>query len=234
MLCEQINPQLIDYAEGGLSASVRNQVETHMNACTVCQNDFAAMNEWRTMAANWHDEVPPAWQIPALDRPSRLENFAASFRQWFPTIASATALVLVTVLYVQAPGVNSGTLPTNQAADYESLPQLPTATQAAFDSALADNRQQRQQELSRVLELLTAEMNRRSLETEESLRFIISSQIEERKELDQLYQQLEALLETERSAPGSSTRSGGDGSIGNPGSSGATLNPNDAAVGVYQ
>ncbi len=147
------------------------------------------------MANNWHDEIPPAWEIPKLDRPSYLEQFADSFRQWFPTFASATALVLVTVMYTQGGATTEGGFVASQpVASYENLPALPQATQAAFDNALETNREQRKQELQSLLGILTAEMNRRSIETEESLRFLVSSQMQGQQELDQLYQQVEALL----------------------------------------
>ena len=108
-------------------------------------------------------------------------------------------------MYVQPPASNTGTaLPSNSSsgADYANLPELPQATQAAFDTALENNREQRKQELQSLLEILTAEMNRRSIETEESLRFLVSSQVEGQRELDLLYKQLEQLLTEQDSEPG--------------------------------
>lgn len=196
MHCEIANPQLTEYAEGMLSAADHAGVEAHLNSCEQCQQDYAAIVEWRTMAGNWHDEVPPAWEIPKLDRPSYLVQFADSFRQWFPTFASATALVLVTVMYTQGGSdTQSGFVANQQVADYSELPQLPQATQAAFNDALETNREQRKQELQTLLGILTAEMNRRSIETEESLRFLVSSQLQGQQELDQLYQQVEKLID---------------------------------------
>ncbi len=194
MRCEEVSELLIEYAEGTLPPDVAAQVEAALPGCDQCQEDLAAIMEFRTMASSWHDEVPPAWKIPEVSNQSAgIGDFLEGFRQWFPTFASATALVLVAVLYAQTPA-QTGQLPSGQMTDYESLPQLPTATQAAFDSALETNREQRKQELTTLLEMLTAEMNRRSLETEESMRFLISSQIEEQRELDQLYRQVDALL----------------------------------------
>ncbi|MEQ8691017.1 MAG: hypothetical protein RIC89_09325, partial [Pseudomonadales bacterium] len=89
----------------------------------------------------------------------------------------------------------SGFVANQQVADYSELPQLPQATQAAFNDALETNREQRKQELQTLLGILTAEMNRRSIETEESLRFLVSSQLQGQQELDQLYQQVEKLID---------------------------------------
>ena len=172
MLCEHANLILIDYAEGTLDEPTRSQVAEHLEGCPVCQADFAAIHEWRTMAANWHDEVPPPYQPPALDRHG--PDFWEGLRQWFPTFASAAALVLVTVMWVQQPGSN-GQLPSNGMASFETLPELPQAQKAAVvDSVLESSREQRQEEMNALLKHLTAEMNRRSIETEESMRFLIS------------------------------------------------------------
>ena len=201
MLCEHANLILIDYAEGTLDDPTRVQVEQHLESCATCQADFSAIHEWRTMAANWHDEVPPAFQPPVIE--GQGIDFWDGLRQWFPTFASAAALVLVTVMWVQQPAPN-GQLPSNGTASYETLPELPQAQKAAVvDSVLESSREQRQEELNALLEYLTAEMNRRSIETEESMRFIISSQIQGQQELDELYQRLEALLaESESPAQG--------------------------------
>ena len=194
MHCEQANTLLVEFAEGSLAANSATEIEQHLEQCTTCQADYAAIADWRTMANNWHDEVPPAWSVPALDRPGFFDQLTDHFRLWFPTLASATALVLVTVMYMNQPTA-TGTLPTNQvASNYESLPQLPQATQAAFDNALQNDREQRKKELSSLLEILTAEMNRRSIETEESLRYVVTSQVEGQRELDDLYKQVENLL----------------------------------------
>ena len=98
------------------------------------------------------------------------------------------------MLYVQSPESTPGQINASQLAEYNALPELPQATQAAFDNALEDNRAQRQRELESLLEILTAEMNRRSLETEESLRYVVTSQVQGQREMDQLYQQVERLL----------------------------------------
>lgn len=203
MHCDQANALLIEYAEGTLSPADHAAVEACLATCEKCQADYEAIVQWRTMANNWHDEQPPAWNAPALARPSYLEQTLDGFRQWFPSLASATALVLVGVMYMGEPTSN-GVLPSNGtvAADYQNLPQLPQATQAAFDSALQTNREQRRQELSSLLEIITAEMNRRSIETEDSLRFLVTSQVQGQQELDALYKQVEELLLEAQTAEG--------------------------------
>lgn len=196
MLCEHANPFLVEYAERELPAGRMLEIEEHLTGCERCQADFAAITEWRTMAANWHDETPPLWQAPVM--PGR--DYLDSFRQWFPTFASAAALAMVALIYIQPPAADNGTLPSGQtvATDYSSLPPLPQATQAAMvESVMEGSREQRQEELQALLKILKAEMDRRSIETEESMRYIISHQIQGQQELDDLYQQVEALMASE-------------------------------------
>ncbi len=59
--------------------------------------------------------------------------------------------------------------------------------------ALDTNRTQRQQELEVLVRLLKGEMDRRSLETEESLRYVIAHQIQGQRELDDLYERVQKI-----------------------------------------
>lgn len=201
MLCEQANPQLVEYAEHELPADVQAQVEAHLDTCSTCQADFAAITQWRNMASNWHDEVVPSWK-PAAVTGGNAADFFENFRMWFPTAASTAALAMVTLIFVQMPPQSNGTLPTQQpvAANYETLPPLPQANQAAqaalVQSVMEGSREQRAEELQALLKILKAEMDRRSIETEESLRFIISNQLQGQEELDELYKQVEAMMST--------------------------------------
>ena len=193
MLCEQANPQLIEYAERTLPHEVHSEVEAHLDTCETCQADFEAISQWRNMAGNWHDELVPNWKPAAM--PGR--DLFESLRLWFPTAASTAALAMATLIFVQMPQQSNGSLPTPQstAASYEALPPLPQATQAAMvQSVMEGSREQRAQELQALLKILKAEMDRRSIETKESLRFIISNQLQGQQELDDLYKQVEVMM----------------------------------------
>jgi len=190
MLCEHANSQLVEYATRELPPDVHHEVEQHLASCETCQADYDAIAVWRTMASNWHDEVVPSWKPQPMPRRDIFENL----RLWFPTAISTAALAMAALIFVQTPQSN-GTLPAGQpsAANYESLPHLPQATQAAMVQSVMDSsREQRQHELQALLKILKAEMDRRSIETEESLRFVISNQLQGQQELDELYRQVEA------------------------------------------
>ena len=193
MLCEQANPLLVEYGSGELSAQVALEVEQHLAHCTDCQQEFTAISNIANLAREWHDEVPAAWHPPQIEG----RDWRESFRQWFPSFASAAALAMVGLLYIQMPGTN-GTLPTGStpAGDYQTLPELPKATQAAMvEQVMENSREQRQEELQALLKILKAEMDRRSIETEESLRYVITHQIQGQQELDELYSQVDAMME---------------------------------------
>ena len=196
--CSDVETLMVEYLDGSLDQNLHQQMTEQIDSCANCQQTLADISEMRatveSWSTNWHDETPPAWEVPQSEVSNPLEPFLEGFRQWFPTFASATALVLVSVLYVQSPESTPGQINASQLAEYNALPELPQATQAAFDNALEDNRAQRQRELESLLEILTAEMNRRSLETEESLRYVVTSQVQGQREMDQLYQQVERLL----------------------------------------
>ena len=206
MLCEQANAQLVEYASNELTPSLNLQIEQHITGCDTCQADLSSITAMQRMAQNWHDEIPPAW-VPQ-DIPGNRPGFGGfgelmdNFRLWFPTFASATALVLVAVLFIQQGGIQeTGVLPSNSTAgtEYQALPQLPQgsqATQAALvESVLKSSEEQRAEELQALLKVLKAEMDKRSIATEESLRYIISHQIQGQKELDELYRQVEELMQ---------------------------------------
>ena len=192
MLCEHANPQLIEYADRELSSDVLIEVERHLGSCEICQADYAAITQWRTMANNWHDEIVPTWKPLRMPGRDLFENF----RLWFPTAASTAALAMATLLFVQI-SQTGGVLPTNQQipVDFQTLPELPQAQQAAMvEKVMEGSREQRQDELQALLKILKAEMDRRSIETEESLRYVISHQLQGQEEMDALYQQVEALM----------------------------------------
>ncbi len=199
MNCEQARELLIEYAEGELSPAQRAQVEACLDSCEDCKADYAAIMQWHGMANNWHDEVVPNWK-PAPVASGGGRDWFENLRLWFPTAASTAALAMATLLFIQMPQPGSGVLPSEQpvTANYEALPPLPQVTQAAqaalVQSVMEGSREQRAEELQALLKILKAEMDRRSIETEESLRFIISNQLQGQEELDALYKQVEAMM----------------------------------------
>ncbi|MFB3105220.1 MAG: anti-sigma factor [Pseudomonadales bacterium] len=191
MHCEHVQSLLFEYADGLLAQDTRGEVSEHLTTCPHCSADHASILEMESQARVWHDLPAPAWQIPKI--PSRV-NFS-QFTQWFPSLASAAALILVGVLYFKDPGSEPKLgLPPTSAPPNSELVSLQNLDQRnLMQTALDTNRAQRQQELEVLVRLLKGEMDRRSLETEESLRYVIAHQIQGQRELDDLYERVQKI-----------------------------------------
>ena len=190
MHCEHVQSLLFEYADQMLAHDTRDQVGDHLDTCAQCSADYARILEMESQARVWHDLPAPAWQIPKL--PSRVDF--SELNRWFPSLASAVALVLVVALYFKDPGYQpSLVLPTaSSTTSFADPASLQTLDQRyLMQTALDTNRAQRQQELEALVKLLKGEMDRRSLETEESLRYVIAHQIQGQREIDDLYQRVQ-------------------------------------------
>ncbi|TDJ33592.1 MAG: hypothetical protein E2O61_12050 [Gammaproteobacteria bacterium] len=191
MHCEHVQSLLFEYADGLLAQDTRGEVSEHLTTCPHCSADYASILEMESQARVWHDLPAPAWQVPKI--PSRLDF--SQFTQWFPSLASAAALVLVGALYFKDPGSEPKlALPPASAPLSTELVSLQDLEQRnLMQTALDTNRAQRQQELEALVRLLKGEMDRRSLETEESLRYVIRYQLQSQRDLDDLYERMQKI-----------------------------------------
>ena len=180
---------LFEYADGELDGATHRAITDRLEQDEELAAEYAAIMDLKQRAEVWHDVAVPAWEPPAM--PARSYSFDLSgFRDWFPTVASAAALVMVVAIYFKSPETVQPVLPT------QTHSTQPVAYEAAEDPVLLEtlleaSRDQRERELSSLVKLLKAEMDRRSIETEESLRYIIAHQIQEQQQLDELYERVE-------------------------------------------
>jgi len=185
MRCEEARSSLFDFADGMLSAAQRDQLTEHLDSCPDCARDYEAISDLALQASVWHELPAPRWQPPRVGSPLNL----AAFQQWFPSLASAAALILVIGMYLQMPEFqvrSTATVAPQSVSDVTAAP-APGMMNTSLDTALNNNRQERQQELQALVALMRAEMDRRSEETEESLRYVIAHQIQGQREIDDLY-----------------------------------------------
>ncbi len=189
MQCEETRALLFDYADDRLPEQTRAAVGEHLDTCTICQVDYQGVVDLARQAEVWHDVPAPRWQPPTVARPLDWSGF----RQWFPSLASAAALVLALTVYLDRP---AATAPAGDDRGFaQALPGLPapggaTAVPAStsVETLLLNSRLERQQELQALVQLLRAEMDRRNEETQESLRYVIAHQLQGQQEIDDLYQ----------------------------------------------
>jgi anti-sigma factor RsiW len=164
MLCEQSRTLLFDYVDETLADSVLTEVSAHLDRCAACQADCQSIRELSAQASTWHDLTPPVWQPPPVHASPQSSGFIQVLQSWFPTVASTVALTLVISMNLQGGG-NPVEVP-------------------------AEGRIERQQELQTLVRLVMSEMDRRSQETEENLRYVITHQIQGQRDIDDLYQQV--------------------------------------------
>ncbi len=166
MLCEQSRPLLFDYVDRTLEDSVLAEVSAHLDDCAACHADYQNIRELGAQASTWHDLAPPAWQPPPIQASPQPGSFIQVLQGWFPTVASTVALTLVISMNLQG----------GPAAVPVPVP--------------AESRIERQEELQTLVRLVMSEMDRRSRETEENLRYVITHQIQGQRDIDDLYQQV--------------------------------------------
>lgn len=184
MRCEDARLLLFEYVDRSLDNNSHEQFTEHLERCARCRSDLESLNSLSLQAQVWHDLPAPPWQAPAVG--GRIDW--SSIQQWFPSLASALALILVAGLYLQQPSTPQATGPVNAAQPLPSAGAMTMPVSSSVDALMTSNRLERQQELQALVALLTAEMDRRNEETEESLRYVIAHQIQGQREIDDLYQ----------------------------------------------
>ena len=203
MDCKEVQALLFEYADGTLSEYAQQEITRELTDCPECQ---AALQQIRLMerrAATWYDVPAPAWRPPSV-----ASDTSGLILRWFPSVASAAALVIAIAVWTTAPAppasnpgsLNvSGNVPTalqltDQLNEFESRQTVSQSLLA--ESLLEMTRQQREKELAALVRLLKAEMDRRELATEDSLRYIIAHQIQGQQELDNLSDQVQRISYT--------------------------------------
>jgi hypothetical protein len=197
MQCDEARSLLFEYVDDLLSDPVRARTGDHLDGCPGCLADYQSIRDLQLQARVWHDVTPPSWQPPRIARPFPL----GSINQWFPMLASAAALLIVVIMYFSPPAATS--LGAAQPAISGVTPSLPVPGPRAgmpvaysdptIDALFSTNRSERQQELQALVQLMRAEMDRRNEETEASIRYVISHQIQGQREIDDLYQYIQKI-----------------------------------------
>ncbi len=205
MNCEEARSSLFELVEdaGGLAPGEREALQAHVAGCPSCSADVEAIRTWRQHARAWRDEPTPRWNRPRIERPAWRD-----WRGWFPVAASTAALALAVIAVVGPRAATEDEAPPPAAAahDHELQRQLVGAALAQFREELDGRREadrsfvlqavmeaardQREEELTALAVFLKAEMDRRSLETDESLRYVITDQVRDRRRLEDLFQRV--------------------------------------------
>ncbi len=194
MHCEDARDALLDSLDGPPNEARAAALDAHLTGCADCRALQQDLNHMATRAAVWHELTPPAWNpLAAPRREAPAAGWLAVLQTWFAPTASALALLLALGVYWQAPasgtgGVQPAAFPPDRApaAGLRAV----SADGGAGDDLLTTARAERQEALEALTALLKAEMDRRSLETEQSLKYIISHQIQSQRQLEAIRSRL--------------------------------------------
>jgi hypothetical protein len=183
MHCENARDALLERLDRPLDGPGTRALETHLEDCGECRALATDLADLGAQARVWHELTPPPWNPTAglqADPPAPPAAWYATVTTWFPTLASAAALLLAVTVFLRD----------------GAAPELPPAaasmgTGPTVEQLLAATREERRQELQALTTLLKAEMDRRSVETEQSLKYVISHQIQSQQALESIRSRLE-------------------------------------------
>jgi len=191
MLCKDAGPKLVDFDDGTLDDETAASLRRHLADCPDCRADLATLRSWRGLATSWRDEKVPPWRPARFGQRPWLER-------WLPLAASIAALALATMVYFERgdratpvvwedPGVafdEPGQLQPVDWFDEESVSPMVEAMLAAHDT-------QRREEIEALAVLLLGVIDRQATDTEDSLRYVITQQLADKRRLDSLAQRFE-------------------------------------------
>jgi hypothetical protein len=211
--CEQCKDKLFELVGSQLPALERQLVDTHLQHCEACSEDLADIWELQSKASHWHDERVPHWNrkqyfFEPSPWPIRM--------QWATSLASIVVLILVmtearistvdgftvdfagsesTFISQQDLGLQLTNIQSQQQTLLDSSVQKLTSQQVATNQLLLrtmlnTSRQERREDLGNLLVLLEESQDQRTLSTEESLRYLIASQLQDRREINDLNEAL--------------------------------------------
>ena len=202
MNCEEARSSLFELIEDEgrsecrLAPQERAALLEHVDGCPFCTADVETIRAWQTRADTWQDVPVPRWRPPVSERPPWRD-----WRLWFPIAASTAALALAVFAVVGSPG-KPGAAPVVAQHDREARQLLVNEAlerfRAEFESrqevdrtlllqaVVEATRTQREQELAALATVLTAEMDRRALAADESLRYLVTDQFHNSRRLDDL------------------------------------------------
>ena len=214
MQCEEAEKYLFEFSDGGLTDLERTAVDQHIQQCESCAALLGEIWETESQAANWRDLPAPNW-----DKRSLFFGSPAIRLPWLNLAGlSATALLLVVVLFrievtssdrglsVSFAGQNNvvsseeferrlSMLQEDSQRSFnvnaERLTSQQIATNQLLLRAILDtSRQERREDLGDMMVLWDTDRQKRNEMTEESLRYLIRNQAEDKRELRDLSQAL--------------------------------------------
>lgn len=202
MNCDQCRSLLFELIDGGLGTDTRHQVDTHLETCPDCRNALQELWQLEAAATRWQTQRVPHW--------NRRDAFFEP-RRWMPVtqMAGAAASVLLLVIVVSQLRIDSSdglriafgpdyvtkqevsarldALERGLADELDTLQQQQAAgDQLVLTSLLQASRRERRDDLADLVSVLNDAELQRDLRTRQALQYLISTQQEDRKDIQQL------------------------------------------------
>lgn len=202
MNCEQCEAGLFDFHEGNLDETAAADIDAHLKGCEDCSallNDIWQMN---LVSSRWQEEQPAKRAAPA-QQPAR---------QWqLPNVVAMAASILALVLvvtdthittnesgiairfgsggYVTQDALNAITKKQSdvfQSQIAQVADQQVASDQLVLRTVLEASREERRDETATLVSLWSATQARQAEETHRNFRYLLASQAEDEKDIQQL------------------------------------------------
>jgi hypothetical protein len=198
---------LFDYADNQLKPLERQLVDQHLQHCDDCNTELSSIWNMQSASNEWADQ-----RVPLLNKGwGNKKQYFFEPSPWPKRIQWTSSFASVLVL-TQARFSTIDGLTVDFASDFIShnelslqLTNLQARNQMQLNSrvqkltsqqvetnqlllctVLSASQQERREDLGNLLVLWEEELNSRTLSTEESLRFLISEQLQDRREIQDL------------------------------------------------
>ncbi len=209
--CTEHRDLLPELVEGQLSALQKQRVDQHLNGCDDCADALQQLWQLQAAASRWDDAPVPYWNRRKTFFPevSWLPNL-----HWVSSLASVFVLVLVmneadistqngfSISFGNQDVVTEQSLAERlsflEAQQREQLNQRVStlsnqqavATQLVLRTVLEMSREERKEELGTLLAVWDQAQNQRTQQTEESISVLFASQLEDKRNINQLNRML--------------------------------------------
>jgi hypothetical protein len=212
--CEQCKEQLFDFVDGNLPPLEQQIVDQHLQHCESCNLELGNIWNLQSRASHWSDKRVPRWNkkqffFEPSPWPMRMQ-WVTSFASVFVLILVLTEARISTVDGLTVDFAGRDALYVSQSDLTEQITRAQLQQQAELDTSvqkltgqqittnqlllrtvLDTSRQERREDLGNMLVLWEEAQDQRAMSTEDSLRFLIASQVQDRREIQDLNEALE-------------------------------------------
>ena len=207
MNCEQCEAELFDFHEGNLSEAAAANIDAHLKGCEDCSALLSDIWQMNLVSSRWQDESPALSSIA----PSAA-SLQSPARQWqLPNVVAMAASILALVMVVTDTHITTdesgiairfgqpgyvtedamAAMSQKQSELFLSQIERVADQQVASDqlvlrTVLEASREERRDETATLVSLWSATQARQAEQTQRNFRYLLASQAEDEKDIEQL------------------------------------------------